>query len=173
MAVLEDTGRGRFLIAPFSRFTEPATPGEWLTGCAAPGLAVLCLWNVDFMEELRLGRAWTIGRLIAAQLQRALRVRASIGCERPLPGRLAREVGPPLVHLLDPRREYLREERALWRGESAGGRPDAPDERPPLLLAYPQTGERAESLPKAAETRAAYQARPGRRGGSIRPAAGT
>ena len=103
-----------FLVAPFSRFATPATDREWRTGLRARPLRVLCLWNVRTISVRAFSTGWLTARLSPRKHQQALKVfeqrlehnkRDCIG----LPAGL----GPPLLHPLDPRYDYLAEEEAL------------------------------------------------------------
>lgn len=111
--VLECAGIGQWRVAPFSRFDNPATPGEWTTGLRALPMRVLCLWNARVVGQDMLGAAWFCRRVSAAQVGRALaayrQVREGLSSGAALSGRF----GPPLEHPLDPRHGYLQEERAL------------------------------------------------------------
>jgi len=104
VAVLGASGTaGWWQVAPFGRFTTPATPDEIETGLPAQPLRVLCLWNEHAVSSRRLVTwAWRVGRIAKA----ALAAMRAAGDERR---------GPRLIHPLDPRQEYLDEERALWR----------------------------------------------------------
>jgi hypothetical protein len=111
--VVECAGIGQWRVAPFSRFGNPATPGEWMTGLRALPMRVLCLWNVRVVGQDMLGAAWFCRSVSAAQVGRVLvayrQVREGLSAGAALSGRF----GPPLEHPLDPRHGYLQEERAL------------------------------------------------------------
>jgi hypothetical protein len=113
VAVLAQAGGGVWQVAPFGRFATPALPGELALRRRALHLRVLCLWNVSALPDALLRAAWQAGRLSAPEQRGAASVQAALR-GTPLPGMLARRVGPPLVHPLDPRHAYLDEERALW-----------------------------------------------------------
>ncbi len=101
--------RGTRQVAPFARFEVPATPGEAGTGLAPPPLRVLALWNRRTVPAARLAAlAWPVLRLSRTQ-----RLEASAAGET--------RRGPPLVHPLDPRHDYLDEERRLWPEWEAAG----------------------------------------------------
>jgi hypothetical protein len=109
---------GWWRVAPFARFSTPATPEEVATGLKAHPLRVLCLWNGHAVSARRLTAwAWRVSRIAPAALAR-------IG------GAGDGRRGPRLVHPLDPRHTYLDEERALWnewdRAAQAADAADAP-----------------------------------------------
>lgn len=106
VAILDSTPQRLFRICPFSRFSEPATTGEWLTRCTAPALRVLCLWNTRTVPEPVVLRSWPAGQLTPRQLASALEVQRYLSTGA-LP-RHARvdDLGPPLLHPADPRWAY-------------------------------------------------------------------
>ncbi len=113
VVVLSDESPDRVLVAPFGQFAEPAVPGELLMRGLAPGIQVLCVWNRRCLARERLAASWLVARLADADLGRVLTVqRHSIEGEA-LPEDVARDVGPPLKHPLDPRHEYLARERSF------------------------------------------------------------
>ncbi|MDD5706966.1 MAG: hypothetical protein PHR35_13670 [Kiritimatiellae bacterium] len=113
VALVGDAHPGAWLAVPFGRFQHPATPGELATGRPATPLKVLCLWNRGPLEEARLRRGWRVGTLTS-------RERGWVACWLTLqpgetaPAALQQRLGPPLIHPLDPRHQYLQEERCLW-----------------------------------------------------------
>lgn len=109
---------GAHWVAPFSRFANPAVPGEWATGVESAPLRVLCLWNARLAPVQSLQAGWPAGSLPAAGVARALEVWRHVrdgglreGAWQAAVG--ASGLGPPLEHPLDPRHEYLQEEREL------------------------------------------------------------
>lgn len=119
VALVRSERPGLWLAVPFGRFAEPALPGEWATGRRAPTLRVLCLWNHGLLEEARLRHGWRVGRLTGRERCAADRLLALRPGEAP-PFRLASRIGPPLAHPLDPRHDYVEEERVLWLPRRAG-----------------------------------------------------
>lgn len=117
VAVLEQLTPGSWLVAPFGPFSLPALPGELRTARRATPLRVLCVWNRATLPTAPLAAAWRVGRL---QPRERAWVVALLAHEREataLPAALAARLGPPLLHPLDPRQEYIEEERALWLPE--------------------------------------------------------
>lgn len=109
-----------WLVIPFGRLPLPAVPGELVTRRQAASLRVLCVWNCALAAAARLARGWLVGRLTARELDLARRVR-DLAPDSVPPAALARRVGPPLIHPLDPRHVYLDEERLLWFETPATG----------------------------------------------------
>ena len=113
VALLKERFDGSFLIAPFGRFSEPATPGEWRTRLRAMPLRVLCLWNARAVTASVLSLSWRAGQLSPSKTRQALAFHRHIKDGSPLPPAQEEEFGPPLRHPLDPRYAYLAEESAL------------------------------------------------------------
>lgn len=154
VVVLEQNGDGYWLVAPFSRFSEPAVPGEWKTGRNVPALRNLCIWNARLLPGSAIARSWIVDRMTAPRIAQAVTIHRFLAGGKELPLSLSRRVGPPLVHPLDPRHEYLEEERewfsALPATHPSGKHIDSPEE----------IGDR--NLPLAAEERGKYTSSKGR-----------
>lgn len=105
LAVLEKQTDGRFLVAPFSRFSTPAVPGELATRLDGIHVRVLCVWNSQTVETSTLSRSWVAGEVPADRIRLALELHRHAGNTS-----LESEIGPPLLHPLDPRHRYLAEE---------------------------------------------------------------
>jgi hypothetical protein len=110
VAILE-VNSARLLVAPFGKFTEPAMPGEWLTGRSEPGLRVLGLWNARSLPLSIIPDSWLVELLPESTVADARAVWESHHTGITLPAELEKRVGPPIVHPLDPRREYLEQEK--------------------------------------------------------------
>ena len=113
VALIEATEGDRWRVVPFGRFALPALPGELATGRRAPPLRVLCVWNSAVVDSARLAQGWQVGQLLAREM-RWVRQRLDLPENTPPPAPLARRLGPPLIHPLDPRHDYIEEERLLW-----------------------------------------------------------
>ncbi len=100
---------GSWLCAPFSRFSTPATEGEYATGRSFDPLKVVCAWNVGQLSQAVLERGWLVERLGAADVK--ILADFALNRRNALP---PAKCGPPIVHPLDPRHEYIEEERCLW-----------------------------------------------------------
>jgi hypothetical protein len=143
VALLEETAPEVWRVAPFGRFATPAVPGELALRRQALPLRVLCLWNTAQLTQARLVSAYQVGRLTAAERGDIAALRAHLGgtsLSAPLPEPLARRIGPPLGHPLDPRQRYLEESRALWLDAAAAR--ERPWETPREL---PMAAERADT----------------------------
>jgi hypothetical protein len=102
------------LVAPFSRFSTPATQGEWLTGRPTPALRVLAVWNSRTLPLSRLEESWSVDVLTPLECDAAWAVFEHAISGRPLPETRALDVGPPVRHPEDPRLRYQGEENALF-----------------------------------------------------------
>jgi hypothetical protein len=164
VAVLWREGAGAFLAAPFSRFCEPAFPGELLVRRAPPCLRVLCVWNARALPAALLGRGWEVGRLTTGQLADATVLYRHLRGEGAPPPRYTVRTGPEIRHPFDPRAAYRREESALMNAVEADGAAAAGRE-----LYFP--AEASGPLRMVAEPPAEYRAprgprkRPGRGAG--------
>ena len=109
VALLDAKADGSWLCAPFSRFSTPATEGEYATGRNFDPLKVVCAWNSSSLPQNVLERGWLVERLGTQDLKILADFALNRRSELP-PSRR----GPPIMHPLDPRREYVEEERCLW-----------------------------------------------------------
>lgn len=123
VALLEEAPRGGWLCAPFSRFSTPATEGEFETDRGFDPLKVVCAWNANALSSPLLAQGWLVGHLAASDVKALADFASGKRAELP-PARR----GPPLVHPLDPRHEYLEEERSLWLDFRARAQADARDQ---------------------------------------------
>jgi hypothetical protein len=126
-------------IVPFGRFAVPAVPGEWSTGLSAMPLRVLCIWNAGTVLEVTARRSWIVDQLPEPVLRSAADLHRHAFAQGPLSAALADQIGPVLVHPLDPRIEYIEEERS-WMNE----------------VALPSGHSAVRDLPMAAESREGY-----------------
>lgn len=110
LVVLEVHSRGTALVAPFSRFSTPAFPGEWATGGAAPALRVLCLWNRRVVPSAWLRYSWRAARWGGRELLAALAACPQEGGMRHDTRIDPEDAVPPLLHPRDPRWLYREEE---------------------------------------------------------------
>ena len=159
IAVLRGNRVGTWLVAPFGRFSEPALPGEWSTGRDTPALRTLCIWNSRLLQGSLLGRSWVVDTISTSAIRQALTIHSLLTEGRALPGSLARRIGPPLVHPLDPRLEYVEEEKEWFAALST-----SPASNEPLNSAYDIQESEKRSLPLAAEKRENYRTSKDRRG---------
>lgn len=156
LVVLEQDPHNRWHIAPFSRFATPAVPGEISTGLRPLALRVLCPWNGRWVGKAFFTRTWLAGRLTDRQAH-LFRSAAADRCNANPPS-LRR--GPPLVHPLDPRWDYLREEGdAMQECVEAN---DNGSQGPAQLEEPADDASCGDSLLRAAESRLGYEAHGGK-----------
>ena len=109
VAVLEEWEKGMWLIAPFSHYATPATPGEMSTGIDMRGLRVLQAWNGRTVQDDILKKSFLFDRLSAKVREDALALfRHEMGGVDLLTSFSALR-GVPIVNETDPRREYIAE----------------------------------------------------------------
>ncbi len=110
-AVLARWDEWSFLIAPFSRFEDPATDEELKTAFQG-GLRmdVLQIWNARTAMSATLQKSWLVGTLPEQDLDDAFLLwKWSIGDVAELPERISERTGVPIYRTDDPRLEYRRE----------------------------------------------------------------
>ncbi|MDA0990073.1 MAG: hypothetical protein O3A51_04915, partial [Verrucomicrobia bacterium] len=110
LAILRRDGADSFVCVPFSRFGEPALPGEWKTSRRAIYLRVLCLWNAVTVSGRTLRSGWLAGTCTDEEIRGAEAVDRYVSRGTPLPEAVAAAVGPPLLHPADPRWLYIEQE---------------------------------------------------------------
>jgi hypothetical protein len=102
-------------------------------------------------------RSWVVDRMPALKMERAIAIQRFLAEGKKSSRSIAHQIGPPLVHPLDPRIEYLEEEREWFSTLSArrplGKRIDYP---------YIVSEDEDRSLPLAAEERGKYRSAKGR-----------
>jgi len=107
-ALLMPADYGHWLLIPFSPYATPATPAEWCLREQAP-VQVLQFWNRRRVPRARAANSWCAETLAENEQSRIrealLRMQAGEALEED-------GCGPPLLHPLDPRHEYLDEEAA-------------------------------------------------------------
>lgn len=110
-AVLARWDERSFLIAPFSRFEDPATDEELKTAFQGGlRMGVLQIWNARTAMAATLRRSWLVGMLPKQDLDDALLLwKWSIGDVAELPERISNRTGVPIYRTDDPRLEYRRE----------------------------------------------------------------
>ena len=151
VAVIDAVHDGAWRVVPFGRLPVPAVPGELATGRRQTSLQVLCVWNVGSVEGGALVRGWLVGRLTVHEMRWARQLLGLQPGAKPASA-LALRLGPPLLHPLDPRHDYLEQERLLWLPTAA---PTRCGEGP---APYGRASD--QPLPLAAEKREAYDDKP-------------
>lgn len=109
VAVIDNASYETWTCVPFSRFSTPATDGEMSTGREFKPLKVICAWNSGKITGEILRKGWLVGHLAETDVKILLDYIAGTRTELPDSRR-----GPKLVHPLDPRHDYIEEERSLW-----------------------------------------------------------
>ena len=153
VAIVAAQESGRFLVLPYGRFAEPALPGELRTRRSEPFLRVLQIGQAVAIPADLVARSWLITSLTPMDLQDSQDALATARAERKITRRLALRVGPPLWSVLDPRHEYVGEERERLRflhGEQVNWL--VRDESPPTWGGF-ATGSGSQDLGLAAEDR--------------------
>lgn len=112
VAVLKEWDEDEFLVAPYSKYPEPAVTGELATGRNHFSIDCLELWNARAIHRLALKHSWLADRMSDAEQADAWVVFAHAFAGKPLPEALADRVGPPVFVPEDPRLEYQAEEAA-------------------------------------------------------------
>ena len=109
VAVLEEWQTGMWLVAPFSQYSYPATPGEMTTGIRHLGLRVMQAWNARTMQESLLAKSYLFGDLPDSVCKDGLSLfRHEMGGVA-LPDDFHSLRGGAITMESDPRREYLAE----------------------------------------------------------------
>ncbi len=150
VALLDRAPSGAWLAAPFSRFANPASEGEWMTGRRGAALRVLCLWNARWMPAATVLRSWRAGWLTGRERAGALRA-LEFWRNGTSPGRaVLAKTGLPVIHPDDPRRAYEDEEARLMDEAAAD-----PDDRPQALPGPGVLADRVYEVPDASWLKAA------------------
>ena len=109
VAVLGKSEEGRWLVAPFSQYSYPATPGEMATGIRHYGLRVMQVWNVRAMQEPLIARSYLFGVLPDSVLQDGLALFRHEKEGAGLSDSFNSLRGGEITMEGDPRRDYLAE----------------------------------------------------------------
>ncbi|MCC5844770.1 MAG: hypothetical protein JJU05_11010 [Verrucomicrobia bacterium] len=121
---------GSWGVLPFSPLALPATPKE-LKVMEAPPLQVVQGWNLRRISAVQARNSWCAGRLPESESFKLEMFLAWMNSGEAVPALLADHAGPPLAHPLDPRHEYLEDERertdrTLGASTASGGQQSAP-----------------------------------------------
>jgi hypothetical protein len=101
------------LVVPFGQFAQPAFDGELATHLDDESLAVLCIWNATLVPLACVRRSWWLEDAFDDLLRNADALHAARSQRQPVPEALQDHIGPPIVHPLDPRHDYLDLEAGL------------------------------------------------------------
>ncbi len=108
-ALLLPAGYAEWTALPFSSLSLPATPQEFSFRPEGP-TAVLQGWNRRRISDALAGASWPADQADAGELFCLQAWCTSLESGGPPPPRIAAACGPPLVHPLDPRHEFLASE---------------------------------------------------------------
>ena len=146
-AVLARWDERSLLIAPFSRFEDPASDEELKTAFQGGlRMGVLQIWNARTAMDATLKKSWLVGKLPKQDLDDALLLwKWSIGDVAELPERISERTGVPIYRTDDPRLDYRRE--ALENFAAFDAEDDANAERAEKLdeLLRRRTGRSSEN----------------------------
>lgn len=106
VAILSSPTRGTCVVVPFSRFAEPALPGELALERDTAPLRVLCVWNHRTLSVAAVALSWVVDALQPPELADAQALLSHVQTEATLPSALRTRTGPPLLHPDDPRVTY-------------------------------------------------------------------
>ena len=109
VAVIEKWDDDMWLIAPFSQYATPATPGEMDSGTGLMGRQVIQAWNARTIQERLLSKSFLCGELdpgITMEVAALFRNQLA-GTE--LPETFSARRGPAIAFEADPRRDYVME----------------------------------------------------------------
>lgn len=109
VAVLEEWDDDLWLVAPFSSYTYPATPGEMATRIRTLGLRVLQIWNARTVQTKLLEKSFLFGTLDGHVRQNAADLFRHEFSGKELPSTFDALTGPAVIYDADPRRDYLDE----------------------------------------------------------------
>ena len=115
VAVLERWQDDMWLIAPFSHYSYPATPGEMTTGIRNVGLRVIQAWNARTIQTELLTKSFAFGRLEDAVVREAAALFRNQLAGTKLPEVFSALRGPAIIINADPRREYIAETIVRFR----------------------------------------------------------
>ena len=107
VAVLDRWMADLWLVAPFSPYSTPATPGEMASGVQFAGRRVLQCWNARTAHESLVSQSRVVGVLGESVRKDALALFRHIASGTALPESFQIRVGPPILSTADPRRAYL------------------------------------------------------------------
>jgi len=115
VAVIEQWEDNVWLVAPFSRYAYPATPGEMTTRIGNCGLHVLQVWNARTVRTRLLEKSFLFGELDEHVRQNAADLFRHEMSGKALPASFDALTGPAMTFEADPRQDYLEESVAQLR----------------------------------------------------------
>ncbi len=114
VAVLDRWMADLWLVAPFSPYSTPASPGEMASGVRFAGRRVLQCWNARTAHASLVSQSRVVGVLGESVRKDALALFRHVTSGVALPESFRALVGPPVLSKADPRRKYLAESAAAF-----------------------------------------------------------
>ena len=109
VVVLEKADEGKWIVAPFSQYSFPATAGEMVTGIRFLGLRVIQAWNGRVVQERLLQKSYCFGLLDDKVVANAKVLYRNQVSGTPLPEGFNVLTGSDVLCEADPRCDYLTE----------------------------------------------------------------
>ena len=119
VAVLEEWESGNWLVAPFSPYRTPATPGEMTTNINLCGLGVIQAWNARTVQTEVLSKSFLFGQLDEKVRSEAAALFRNQLASTKLPDDFSALRGPAIIMEADPRYDYQAEAIARLQPLSA------------------------------------------------------
>ena len=115
VVVLEEWEDEMWLVAPFSQYATPATPGEMSSGINLLGQKVIQAWNARTVQESLIEMSFLYGELDESVVREAAELFRNQLASTKLPEGFSALRGPAVVMDADPRRDYIAETIARLR----------------------------------------------------------
>ncbi len=109
VAVIEKMDEDMWLIAPFSQYATPATPGEMDSGIGLMGREVVQAWNARTIHARLLAKSFLCGELDAKVTDEVAALSRNQLAGTELPDTFSARRGPAIALEADPRRDYVEE----------------------------------------------------------------
>lgn len=109
VVVLEKWDDDMWLIAPFSQYATPATPGEMDSGIGLMGRRVIQAWNARTIHDRLLAKSFRCGELDADVTNEVAALFRNQLAGTELPEAFSVRRGPAIILEADPRRDYVAE----------------------------------------------------------------
>ena len=114
--ILSQWEGSQWLIAPFSRFNVPATPGEMSSDEDFSAYKVLEVWNAAVVPEFLLCSKTVFLRTVPESFrQEACQLYFHLLADDELTDSAVKRIGPPIQSQIDPRIQYLLDEKEQLR----------------------------------------------------------
>ena len=109
VTVIEQWDDDLWLIAPFSQYSTPATPGEMDSGIGLIGRKVIQAWNARTIHARLLAKSFLCGELDANVTGEVAALFRNQLAGTELPDTFSARRGPAILLEADPRRDYVAE----------------------------------------------------------------